>query len=72
MISKCANPFCRNGFVNTTTSGRLFSFVPRNSDEQEHFWLCDSCASYYTMRFNKGKASLVEITQQLRTNSTAA
>jgi hypothetical protein len=71
MINKCANPFCKNVFV-STTSGRLFSFVPPKGDKQEHFWLCDSCASYFTMRFDKGRASLVEITQQPRTNSTAA
>ena len=71
MIDKCANPFCRNEFV-STTSGRLFSFVPPNSDRQEHFWLCGSCASYYTMRFDKGRASLVGINQQLHTNLTAA
>ncbi len=71
MINKCANPFCRNTFV-SATSGRLFSFVPSNSDKQEHFWLCDSCARYYTMRFDKGRASLVEIARQLRTNLTAA
>ncbi len=71
MINKCANPFCRNAFVSTTT-GRLFSFLPPNRTQQQHFWLCDGCASYYTMRFDNGKVSLVEITQQSHTNSTAA
>ncbi len=71
MINKCANPFCRTAFVNATT-GRLFSFLPPNREKQEHFWLCDSCTTYYTMHFDKGKASLVEITQELRRNSTAA
>ncbi len=71
MLNKCANPFCRNMFVRTI-SGRLFSFLLPNGDEQEHFWLCDDCATYYTMHFNKGKVSLVEITRQSHTNSTAA
>ncbi len=71
MISKCANPFCKNAFVKTT-SGRLFSFLLPNSNERKHFWLCNGCASYYTVRFENGKLSLVEITQQSGKNSTAA
>ncbi len=70
MINKCANPFCRNLFV--STSGRLFSFLPPNDNQQEHFWLCDGCASYYTMRFDKGRISLVAIAQRSCTNPTAA
>lgn len=59
MITKCANPECQVEFHNRA-SGRLFSFpVPNNDTQQLQFWLCDDCASRYSLSMDDLVAKLV-------------
>jgi hypothetical protein len=63
MLQKCSNPACSVPF-RSLREGKLF--VTENRDPQaerrgpssirklrhEHFWLCESCSSHFTLRFD--------------------
>jgi len=64
MLHKCANPACTVPF-RSLREGKLFlaETFPSNLSEafdgnrrrlrrREHFWLCDVCASNFTLRFD--------------------
>jgi len=64
MLHKCANPTCTVPF-RSLREGKLFlaELFPHglNSDSdgnrrklkrREHFWLCTSCCSHFTLRFD--------------------
>jgi hypothetical protein len=64
MLHKCANPSCtvpfrslREGklFLAETFSADMnsaFDGTRRKLRRREHFWLCDACASHFTLRFD--------------------
>jgi hypothetical protein len=64
MLQKCANPACTVPF-RSLRDGRLFVAEAYPADlgdgfdgnrrklrRREHFWLCDACASHFTLRFD--------------------
>lgn len=64
MLLKCANPACPAPF-RSLREGKLFLAETCPSDaksdfdggrrklrRREHFWLCEECASYFTLRFD--------------------
>ncbi len=66
MLHKCANPTCPVPF-RSLREGKLFLAETMPSDlngnfdgtlrklrRREHFWLCDACSKYYTLRFDPG------------------
>lgn len=58
MVSKCANPRCREPFI-YYRHGKLFS-VPHTATGAssqatvEHFWLCQSCAKSMAIEVRNG------------------
>jgi len=70
MLHKCANPACTVPF-RSLREGKLFlaetfpaelsgSFDGhrRNLRRREHFWLCDACATHFTLRFDSTQGML--------------
>jgi hypothetical protein len=71
MLQKCANPACTVPF-RSLREGRLFlaETYPSQSEaaangrrrqqhrRREHFWLCDSCSSHFTLRFDTNHGML--------------
>lgn len=63
MLSKCANPACRESF-RYLHSGRLFQFETRDRPQAqgermpvqavEFFWLCDECATRFSLAADAG------------------
>jgi hypothetical protein len=64
MLHKCANPACTVPF-RSLRDGKLFLVETFPSDvnaafdgnrrklrKREHFWLCDTCATHFTLRFD--------------------
>jgi hypothetical protein len=63
MLHKCANPTCTAPF-RSLREGKLFISETYSADAQEvengarrkprreHFWLCDSCSSRFTLQFD--------------------
>jgi len=64
MLHKCANPTCTVPF-RSLREGKLFLAETSPYDinsafngnrrklrRREHFWLCDACASHFTLRFD--------------------
>jgi len=56
MVSKCANPRCSKSLLRLK-DGRIFGFRT-TSRRIEHFWLCVSCASEFTLLHKDGKVEL--------------
>lgn len=77
MVSNCANPECRARFQ-YLNRGKLFHFeVIADRDKMdrqagskrppkrvEHFWLCDKCASYLTLRQEASAIIVVPLFKQ--------
>jgi hypothetical protein len=65
MLSKCANPSCRNTF-RYLYEGKLYVISPREalaghkprcsgrSRQLEYAWLCPSCCLYLTIQIDEG------------------
>jgi hypothetical protein len=63
MLHKCANPTCTVPFL-SLREGKLFlaetlsnpneafDGTRRKLRRREHFWLCDACATHFTLRFD--------------------
>jgi len=64
MLHKCANPACTVPF-RSLREGKLFLAETFPSDlsgsfdgnrrklrRREHFWLCDTCSAYFTLRYD--------------------
>jgi hypothetical protein len=70
MLHKCANPACAAPFL-SLRQGKLFLAETFSSDlspvfdgnrrkvrRREHFWLCDACASQFTLRFDTNRGMM--------------
>jgi len=70
MLHKCANPSCTVPF-RSLREGKLFlaeTLPPdgngvfdgnrRKLRRREHFWLCDTCSSHFTLRFDTTQGML--------------
>jgi hypothetical protein len=69
MLQKCANPACSAPF-RSLREGKLFLAENRDSHAEdsgpsstrrlrrEHFWLCDACSSYFTLRFDNDRGMM--------------
>ena len=69
MLQKCANPACTAPF-RSLREGKLFlaeMHRPRNQVytvenvrklRHEHFWLCESCSSHFTLRFDDDRGMM--------------
>ncbi len=70
MLQKCANPSCSAPFrslregklflaesLPSESPGLAFSSRPRMR-RREHFWLCDDCATQFTLRFDAERGML--------------
>jgi hypothetical protein len=63
VLQKCANPACTVPF-RSLREGKLFlaenhEFEPApgsvRKNHREHFWLCESCSSRFTLRFDSDR-----------------
>jgi hypothetical protein len=70
MLQKCANAACAAPFL-SLRQGKLFLAETFSSDlssvydgsrrkirRREHFWLCDACASHFTLRFDTNRGMM--------------
>jgi hypothetical protein len=69
MLQKCANPACSVPF-RSLREGKLFLAENRDSRAEasgassvrklrrEHFWLCESCSSHFTLRFDNDRGMM--------------
>jgi hypothetical protein len=66
MLRKCANPACAVPF-RSLREGKLFLAEASSYDSdaarkkvprREHFWLCASCSSHFTLRFDTEQGML--------------
>jgi len=70
MLQKCANPSCTAPF-RSLREGKLFlaETLPQDSSQpfdgnrrkmrhREHFWLCNDCATQFTLRFDAERGML--------------
>lgn len=69
MLQKCANPACSVPF-RSLHEGKLFLAENRDSNAEdsgpsgvrrlhrEHFWLCESCSSHFTLRFDNDRGMM--------------
>ena len=71
MLHKCANPACHNLF-RRLRDGKLFQVETkhfadrpeagsprRNGRHVEHYWLCDECAPFVTLAFDKTEGMII-------------
>ncbi len=58
MLQKCANPACAAPF-RSLREGKLFLVENHTSEvgerklRHEHFWLCTTCSTQFTLRFDE-------------------
>src|SRR5437016_10961414 len=87
MLHKCANPACSNPF-RRLSEGKLFQVETEYagpSNEQrcnhrefrrpprvEHYWLCNECASFLTLTFEKGSGMITVPLPDLGIRKTVA
>lgn len=80
MLQKCANPPCAVPFL-SLREGKLFLAETVPSDQatfdsnrrkvrrREHFWLCDACATHFTLRFDSSQGMMtVPLNERARPN----
>ncbi|HSZ64281.1 MAG TPA: hypothetical protein VK828_20960 [Terriglobales bacterium] len=80
MLQKCANPTCAVPFL-SLREGKLFlaEICPsdhaafdgsrRKARRREHFWLCDTCATHFTLRFDSTQGMMtVPLAERARPN----
>ena len=71
MLHKCANPSCSAPF-RSLREGKLFLaennfFVSgstsslRTRPRREHFWLCQECSGYLTLRFDTSQGVMMTV-----------
>ena len=84
MLQKCANPTCTVPF-RSLREGKLFlaETLPMEMDgvfdgsrrktrRREHFWLCDTCSTHFTLRFDPNFGMLtVPLSEHETTNFLA-
>jgi hypothetical protein len=84
MLQKCANPACSVPF-RSLREGKLFLAENRDSYAEasrpssvrrlrrEHFWLCESCSSHFTLRFDNDRGMMtVPLAEQSKARFSVA
>ncbi len=65
MLAKCANPDCS---VSSWEHARFYRFhrqtepnqPPANPHSVQHFWLCRTCALFYTLEYQKHRGVVIQ------------
>ncbi len=76
MLSKCANPTCKNPFhylrdgklyqMETGVGGPQLVGGKKPQHKVEYFWLCSNCAPQMTLTYTPGKGVMTVSIEQAR------